>query len=474
MRNSALLTMTILFGGLLFPPEPLTAAPPGVEWIESYGGDDFDHGFDAANRSGGGFLLAGQTKSFGAGGLDVYLVAVDDDGRFLWERTHGGPANDVCQAIVPTADGGFALAGYTGIPPHDYDVQLIKIDASGELSWQRTYPGDGDERGVDLIQTADGGFLIASETDLQLFRTDASGSLIWQRTLGGPNDGTRSLAQTADGGFLIAGHRKTGSVFVEFDALVARLNSGGGVQWMKEFDEGFDEMAFSVLETANGDVAFCGNLGGSTALWRLNGSGHPLWRSQFLGGYATDLVQTDDGGLLFAGNVSAAVYLVKTESDGALHWSAQHGGPLRPTTHSLLRTDDGGYLVAGSAVEDDGYGFDMFALRLAGDPGNATGVDDRLPSQAGGFLLSNHPNPFNPSTTISFVTREAGPVDLGVFDAAGRRVRTLARGLHLEAGTHEFIWNGADQSGSPLASGVYFARVESGLAGESRRITIMK
>ena len=94
---------------------PLTAlgAAPQVDWIHAYGGQSGDQGFDAVALPGGGYLLAGKTASSGAGGDDVYLVAVDEDGAVLWERVHGGAAHDVARAVIRTDDGGVAIAAST-------------------------------------------------------------------------------------------------------------------------------------------------------------------------------------------------------------------------------------------------------------------------------------------------------------------------------------------------------------------------
>jgi len=75
-------------------------------------------------------------------------------------------------------------------------------------------------------------------------------------------------------------------------------------------------------------------------------------------------------------------------------------------------------------------------------------------------LLPNYPNPFNPSTTIAVELAQDGPMDVAVYDMLGRRVRTLAEGAH-DAGMHVFEWNGTDENGSPVQSGIYFTRLST-------------
>jgi hypothetical protein len=70
--------------------------------------------------------------------------------------------------------------------------------------------------------------------------------------------------------------------------------------------------------------------------------------------------------------------------------------------------------------------------------------------------LDSYPNPFNPSVSVSYVVEQRGPATLSIFDAQGRKLRTLLEG-ETEPGRHEVIWNGLDDRGERVASGVYFA-----------------
>jgi hypothetical protein len=86
---------------------------------------------------------------------------------------------------------------------------------------------------------------------------------------------------------------------------------------------------------------------------------------------------------------------------------------------------------------------------------------DEVALNGGVRLLYAQPNPFQPQTRIGFQLSRAMQTDLGVYDLNGRRVATLVEG-QVPAGSHEALWNGADDAGNPLASGVYFVRLVSG------------
>ncbi len=89
------------------------------------------------------------------------------------------------------------------------------------------------------------------------------------------------------------------------------------------------------------------------------------------------------------------------------------------------------------------------------------------------ILHQNVPNPFNPSTTISYELESQGQVELQVFDLAGRLVRTLYRGSEA-AGMHEKVWMGRDKTGRIVATGVYFYRLHAGDEVETRRMLLTK
>ena len=88
-------------------------------------------------------------------------------------------------------------------------------------------------------------------------------------------------------------------------------------------------------------------------------------------------------------------------------------------------------------------------------------------------LHQNHPNPFNPSTTISFSLKSRGHANLAVYDVAGRLVRVLIDGV-MEAGPRDVTWDGRDNAGRGVASGVYFYRLEAGEFIETRKMVLLR
>jgi hypothetical protein len=103
----------------------------------------------------------------------------------------------------------------------------------------------------------------------------------------------------------------------------------------------------------------------------------------------------------------------------------------------------------------------------------ATGVPEGFAGLSKVELLANHPNPFHPITTIDFTLPAKTSVDLSIYDATGRRVRTLARGERI-AGPHSAVWDGTDENGRDVAAGVYLARLETPAAVRTQKMVLLK
>jgi hypothetical protein len=207
-------------------------------WTRNYGDTGDDRGYSVQQTSDGGYIVAGWTNSFGAGSYDVYLIKTDSSGDTLWTRTLGGTGDDRGYSVQQTSDGGYIVAGNTtsfGAGVHD--VWLIKTDAHGDTIWTRTYGGIHDDLGYSVQQTADGGYIIAGWTnsfgdlngDVYLVKTNASGETLWTRTYGGTGvDIGYSVQQTTDRGYIVAGWANSfGSGY--FDVYLVKTDSNGKV-----------------------------------------------------------------------------------------------------------------------------------------------------------------------------------------------------------------------------------------------------
>lgn len=154
----------------------------------------------------GGILIAGVMVAAG-------LVKTDTAGKVQWAKNIG-ITGDTAYAIINTKDGGYAIAGSTSMGAGVRDMYVVKLDSSCNIQWAKTIGGAGYDAANYIVQTADGGYAMAGTTasfgagngDVYVVKLDASGNLTWSRTIGGTaNDQGNSIEQTADKGYAISG-----------------------------------------------------------------------------------------------------------------------------------------------------------------------------------------------------------------------------------------------------------------------------
>ena len=184
-------------------------------WNKTFGGSSDDYAYVVQQTSDGGYILAGATESFGAGNWDAWLIKTDADGNKVWDKTFGGSNGDSAYAVQQMSDGGYLLAGDTqSFGAGGYDAWLIKTDANGNKVWDKTFAGSGVDKAYSVKQTKDGGYILAGWTrpydtdyyDAWLIKTDTNGNKQWDKTFGGSDeDEAWSVQQTKDRGYIMTG-----------------------------------------------------------------------------------------------------------------------------------------------------------------------------------------------------------------------------------------------------------------------------
>jgi len=302
-----------------------------TEWEKTYGGSGYDYARSVEQTTDGGYIIAGSTNSYGVS-TDAYLVKADALGNTEWEKTYGGSSYDYAYSVKQTADGGYIIAGDTGSYGAGLsDVYLVKTDALGNIEWEKTYGDSVYEHGRSVQQTTDGGYIIAGDTnsydvygDVYLVKTDASGNIEWENTYGGSGyDYARSVEQTTDGGYIIAGD--SGSYDVNGDIYLIKTDALGNIEWEQPIDGGTWDDGFSVQQTTDGGYIVAGDTGcndvnGDAYLVKTDASGNIEWEKTIGGSdydCARSVQQTTDGGYIIAGDSASYgaaegdVYLAK-------------------------------------------------------------------------------------------------------------------------------------------------------------------
>jgi len=145
-------------------PQPVTRLPP-LTWERTFGGAQNDFVHAVAVTADGGYIVAGTTESKGAGGMDAWVLKLDAYGRLEWERIFGGVQNDLACGIAVTVDGGYIVAGTTESKgAGGTDGWVLKLDAHGQLEWERTFGGARRDHLCRIAATADRGYIVASYT----------------------------------------------------------------------------------------------------------------------------------------------------------------------------------------------------------------------------------------------------------------------------------------------------------------------
>jgi hypothetical protein len=329
------------------------------------------------------------------------MVKLDAGGALQWSRTVGGPNEDDARSIIQTADGGYVIAGSTySFGGGNADIYIVKFSGSGELLWTRTIGGTGSEQAQSIIRTT-GGYVAAGYTfsfgegssDLYIVKLDPDGTLQWNKTKGGAlDDGANSIIRTTDGGYIAAG--TTNSFGAGYDFYIVKFDSSGNT---------------------------CGSTGSPTPF-------------------------TNSGGI---------------------------EGTPNPTVTSPTPTVTSPATFAGA-------GGVVHTICLIG----IKPISNEVPKKFA--LFQNYPNPFNSNSKIKYQIatppqpspkeRGFGIVRLVVFDVLGREVATLVNEL-LKPGTYEVVFDG-----SKYPSGVYYYKLTTtAVAGsstesfsETKRMVLLK
>ena len=211
-----------------------------LDWSNTFGGSQNDNGLSVISTNDAGFAITGMTRSLGDSNGDVWLIKVNSNGEMEWERTYGGDDTEYGRTIQQTVDGGYIIIGQTESFGLGYnDAYLIKTDSQGNEIWSQTFGGQGTDQGRQVVNTLDEGYLISGYTDsfgtlggfnFWLVKANSLGELEWQRFYGEQGD-DRGLSgiQTSDGGYAIAGYTNSGT------------SSGSDILFIKTDDNGSAE-----------------------------------------------------------------------------------------------------------------------------------------------------------------------------------------------------------------------------------------
>ena len=399
--------LILFFTQFLFAQIPV----PSIEWQKCVGGTGNDNVVSVFQTSDGGYITAGNSYSTDIhavgnhGSSDILVAKLDADGLVEWSNIYGGSSMEQVTKIIQTADGGYVFSGMTFSNDGDVsgnhgnsDVWVVKLNATGALTWQKTFGGSNADSGNDIIETGDG-YLIAAQTysyggdvtlnhgttDAWLLKISVLGNLTWQKTYGGSSfDSAVSVKQTTDGGFVFAGTTSSNNGDVtgnhnSSDFWIVKTSNSGTIQWQKSLGGTNSEMASSIEQTTDGGYIISGYtqsydgdvtyLNGAKDYWlvKLNATGTIVWQKSFGGTQdeiAYQITQTTDGGYIVTGHTNSAdldviynhatniltmdIWIVKLDANGTELWQKSLGNSGYQDSRFILQTADGGFIIAGN------------------------------------------------------------------------------------------------------------------------------
>ena len=275
----------------------------GVEqWNATFGALKADYGYSVQQTTDGGYIIAGSYAHVPPPGTaDAWLIKTDASGIQQWDKKFGGSFSDYAYSVQQTSDGGYILAGSTNPTNTNDDVYLIKTDSSGNAVWTKTFGGANTDIGQSVKQTTDGGYVITGWTDsfgagnfdVYLIKTDASGNAVWTKTFGGVNsEDSRSVWQTTDGGYVVVGSTNSFGAGGS-DIYLIKTDSSGNKLWDKTFGGSLSDHGYCTQQTTDSGYIIVGDTNsygaGSSDVWLIKLGLTLTFKFTFLLGKITNL-----------------------------------------------------------------------------------------------------------------------------------------------------------------------------------------
>jgi hypothetical protein len=255
----------------------VTGAYQREQWNVTFGGASDDGAFSVIQTSDGGFAVAGFTGSFGAGGKDMWLVKTDRSGNMQWNQTYGGTGDDAAVCLVQAVGGGYLMSGYTNSVVQSQTAWVVKTDNTGNMEWSTMLAGVAAN---SIVSTLDGGYAFAVENQdaFGFVRTTATGQVLAEHLYpaAGRTASAQSIVQADDGGYAIAGWVSNAATGLH-DAWLVKIDVSGQHQWSRTFA---DWGAYSLIKTSKGDYALTGD---RAFLILTDASGNVLWNRLYDG-----------------------------------------------------------------------------------------------------------------------------------------------------------------------------------------------
>lgn len=361
----------------------LSAAAP---WAR-VGGGAYDETFlDMVLSPDGRRTVLGYSSSVSSAGSDVWMLSYNSTGKLLWQKALGLDYVEYGGHIVLTPDGGSVIAGWSlDDETFQSDIWVVKLDAKRKTQWQKTIGGPDYEDSREVILTSDGGYLICGVSmsfgqgslDGWLVRLDASGEILWQKTYGGVESDTfRTVVERPDGTLLAYGSTFSFGAGGE-DMWLVSLTATGDVVWARSYGGAKDDGEGRMLLDPDGEITVVGDygVGQSSDAWilRLSSNGTVLWKKRYGGSSSDaffDILSTGNGNYLVAGatrsfgNGGSDGWAIEIDDAGRVLWQRTYGGEADEWLFGVVATGSEELTVYGTTESFGSGGLDGWLVGI--------------------------------------------------------------------------------------------------------------
>jgi hypothetical protein len=289
-----------------------------VQWAKQFSAVGNDQAASVYPLRDGGFIVAGQTQSFGANGFDICLIYLNSDGSIRWSKFYRGSGDDFAASVLQNSDNDFVVTGYTNTGgAGNNDILLMKIDIDGNIRWVKTFGGVFNDFASVIRQTpnaSDGGYIITGYTysfsaiqgDILIMKVSEDGNVTWSKTYGGIDFDKAIDIQISWNGYIVAGATKSFQIGPMEDALVMNIDPMGNfydtfsVRTFGQFDS--DDEAVSLQQTGDQKICVTGTMSNQIFLLKLNFDMSFDWEKLYGSYNSVFLALRNDGTIIVAGN----------------------------------------------------------------------------------------------------------------------------------------------------------------------------
>ncbi|MBU0529355.1 SBBP repeat-containing protein [bacterium] len=493
-------------------------------WAKQSGGGNWDSGKGIATDNSGNSLVIGRfsgTAIFGtgeanqtilvsSGGDDIFVAKYDPNGALVWAKKAGGTLWEYGYGIATDGSGNSLVTGYFGgtatfgagegnqttlTSLGDREIFVAKYDPSGTLVWAKKAGGTLADEGYSIATDGSGNSLVtgcfygtatfgtgeANQTiltssgihDIFVAKYDPNGALLWAKLAGGLSwDSGNGIVTDGSGNSFVVGYFCQTATFGagetnqtvltssgSDDIFVAKYDPNGALVWAKQAGGTSDDDGYGIA---------------------TDGSGNSLVTGYFREIVTFGVGEPNQTALTSSGGTD--IFIAKYDPNGALMWARKAGGPSDDNGNGIAMDGSGNSFVTGYFQQTATFDGTTMVSSGSGDIFVAKYNQDgvllielvQFASKVDRFtVLPAYPNPFNPSTTITYGINRDSKVIIDIYDIAGQLITTLLN-TEQSQGWHSVEWNGTNKQGEQVPAGIYLSKITTGNATKTTKLMLLK